>query len=405
MNLTGKKVVVTGKIAGESRATASQKLMEAGAIVQTSLSKQTELLITGAKVGKQKVDKALARGIPIIKWEAVWQDEECASCPVASSYDEDVADAVESLRPVRQIAPMLAKQSKHLPSSAAWWHEVKWDGYRCIATVRDGKVSMQSRSGSSDYTDQYPNVAGALAHLPDCVIDGELVVLNDQGHSSFEAMGNGSGSLIVFDLLEHGDQDVRHLPLEARRTLLEQHYVGHAITDDACVHLSPVFTDGDELLAYVREHGLEGIVSKRRDSAYREGSRSGSWLKTKVRLEQEFVVLGWIPGENGNAGGLGALVLGYHDGDELVYAGKVGTGWTWEEGLRLLGELGGLTERIQNLPTDVPKKLAREVVMWVKPELVVQVQFQRWTKDGILWHPSYKGQRTDKRAGDVVRES
>ena len=400
MNVDGKKVVVTGTIAGESRATAEQKLMQAGALVQPRVTKETDLLVTGAKVGQTKIKAAEKNGARIVAWETVWGD----------GSDEEAGDAKASPAPrpaaSRQIAPMLAKGGE-LPKGEAWFHEVKWDGYRCVATVRGGAVTMQSRSGASEYAEQFPQVAAALAQLPDCVLDGELVVLDGNGHSSFEAMGSGSGDFIVFDLLEREGEDLRPRPLDVRRAALERllEQDTSMVVSDFPVHLSPRFEDGRELLAYVRKHGLEGIVSKRRDSAYREGSRSGEWVKVKVRLEQEFVVMGWIPGENGNAGGLGALVLGYHEAGELVYAGKVGTGWTWEEGLRLMGELGGMTARIQNLPTDVPTSVARDVVMWVEARVVVQVQFQRWTKDGVLWHPSYKGQRRDKTAAEVVRES
>ena len=405
MNVAGQNVVVTGKIAGESRASAEQKLREAGASVQSSVTSSTDLLVTGAKVGKTKIDKAEALGVKVVSWESLQGDP-----PVMA----DGAFTAPARKPKalseRQIGPMLAKAGE-LPKGEGWQFEIKWDGYRCVATVRGGGVAMQSRSGKSDYAEQFPAIAAALAGLPDCVIDGELVVLDDNGHSSIESLGNGGAAnarFILFDALELDGEDLRPLPLHERRERLEAFLnlkaVG-TVKRRRALALSPAWDDGEKLLAYVAERGLEGVVAKRLQSFYREGSRAGEWVKTKVRNEQEFVVVGWLPGKGQLEGQVGGLLLAVHNEDgELVYVGRTGVGGTDEE--RAAFEANDMpAERKQLLAIDGIKKAEQKDVTWVEPTLVIQVAFQNWTKDGRLWHPVMTGVRRDKDARDVVRET
>lgn len=393
INVTGKNVVVTGVIAGESRVTAENKLRAAGAKVASSVTKTTDLLICGAKVGASKTTKAKDLGAQIVSWDDVSWDGDGdgeAGAPVA---------APGKLLPI-QVGPMLAKKEEHVPTGDEWLHEIKWDGYRCVATVKDGRVAMQSRSGLSDYVDQFPAIACDLATLPDCTIDGEIVVLDREG-GSFAAVSRSSaaGQFIAFDLLALDGDDLRRQPLTTRRAMLEGVVSGHQ-----SVGVSPAFDDGEQLLAYCVENGLEGVVSKRRTSTYKEGARDGSWLKIKCRLDQEFVVVGYTEGEGQRAATFGALVLAAHDGEgDLVLVGKANVAEPVEH--------AALFAALKSLPVgEVPpgaspeqaRKAANEGTTWVAPEIVVQVEFQKWTDDGRLWHPSYKGQRHDKPAAQVT---
>lgn len=390
MNLSGLNVVVTGIIPGHSRVTAEAALREAGARVQSSVTGTTDLLIAGAKVGASKTRKAEQHGVRVVTWEQAFAPDEGGTRDLAPAETAD-ADAP----PVRQVGPMLAKNDA-VPRGPGWLYEIKWDGYRCVATVRGGKVTMQSRSGVSDYATRFPEVAAELAGLPDCVVDGEIVVLDEQGRSFFSAIGNGGvGSLVVFDLLELDGEDLRGKPLEARRGGL-----GRLVEGCERIALSPAWDEPDALLDHVVAAGLEGIVAKRRGSTYLEGSRAGDWIKHKVRLVQEFAAVGYKPGEGARDGMAGSLLLAWYDSDAETwqYVGRVGT-----------GQRNDFWQAAADRPTadrpaiDGPLCPTGDVV-WIEP-FTIQVEFQKWTPDGVLWHPSVVGARTDKAPTDVRLEA
>lgn len=213
--VAGRRVVVTGKIAGESRETAETKLREAGAIVQGSVGKNTDLLITGAAVGASKMKKAYDLGVMAIPWEQAF-----GTNPVIGV----MPPPREPAPAVRVWAPMLAKAGTLPEDGEKWLYEVKWDGYRGIATVKGGSVMIQSRSGKSDLTAQFPEVANELAMLDDCVLDGELVAIDAAGESTFETLHRNQGTsatrYIVFDVLEVKGSRVTGMTLTARRELL-----------------------------------------------------------------------------------------------------------------------------------------------------------------------------------------
>jgi ATP-dependent DNA ligase len=317
MDVNGMSVVVTGRIEGETRQSAEAKLRAAGAHAQSSVARDTQLLVTGAAVGQTKLNAARKHGARIASWEEVTLGGEAGG--------EPSGPLVTNTAVHRQIAPMLCKHADALPGGEGWLYEVKWDGYRCLARVGEGgraqhgfrEVELQSRSGKRL---DFPEIEEALAELDlDCLLDGEIVVLDSEGRSSFHALSNARGSgatFIAFDVLETMGTDIRGFPLEARREALAE-----IVGDDpqSRVRISPAFEDGETLLALARERGLEGIVAKRLGSRYEEGTRGPSWLKLKVRREQEFVVVGWTPGKNGNTGHLGALVLAVNGEPGLVY--------------------------------------------------------------------------------------
>lgn len=292
------------------------------------------------------------------------------------------------------VRPMMAKVGE-LPAGDGWQYEIKWDGFRCVATVKDGVVTMQSRSAKTELSDRFPNVARDLATLPDCVIDGEVVVFDEDGFTfGIPAADGRAGSLVAFDVLEDDGESVRHLPLRERRQILKR------LLHDApeSLGVSPAFDDGEQLLGWCAERGLEGIVAKRTESRYAEGTRRGEWLKIKLRVEQEFVVCGWTDGKNGRTGRIGGLVLGYWDDGVLRYAGRTGSRDDHESLLRERLVAGDCP-----LTAGVPGE--ERGAHWVEPTEVVQVAFQRWTDDGRLWHPIFQRMRDDKDAADVVRET
>jgi len=394
MNVSGMYVVVTGAIAGESRSTAEARLRDAGALVQSAVNGSTDLLVTGERVGATKIRKAEQLGVQVVPWAQVWN---------GGGSPENRGPAPVARAAARTVAPMLAKAGD-LPAGEGWLFEVKWDGYRCIATIGGGLVTLQSRSGKSDYTGQFPRIVEALADLPDCVLDGELVDLSTQG-GSFEGLVNGGGtSYVVFDVLETGTggwSDCRVWPLEARRELLHE-----LVLENGPVAISPAFEDGQELLAYADEHGLEGIVAKQKRSRYMEGTRTEAWLKIKLRRRQEFVIVGWKPGEGARVGMIGSVLLAYYaGGGRFVSCGRCGTGGTDDSWNALQARLEPAAAVRELVDTgDAPHAELRDVV-WVRPTVVYEVAFQRWTEDGRLWHPSLVGPRYDKGPLDVRKEA
>ncbi len=305
--------------------------------------------------------------------------------------------------PSRRYQPMLATLADALPHGADWLFEPKWDGYRALAYQREGEVELRSRR-DNDLTERFAEVARAIpraVRTPSCVLDGEVCAVDADGRSSFSLMQQGRGRLVyfVFDVLEIESEPVLGRPLTERRELLAGLLDGRSRT----VHLSAVFDDGDALLEAARAQGLEGVMAKRASSAY-EQRRSRSWLKVKVRPEQEFVVAGYTRGQ-GRRTRLGSLVLAVQDRGGLRWVGNVGTGFTEQTLDDLLERLRPL-ERQDSPLVEIPKmpRVRKADVVWVEPELVVQVDFAEWTHDGHLRAPSFLGFRDDKRPEDVRRE-
>jgi bifunctional non-homologous end joining protein LigD len=316
-------------------------------------------------------------------------------------------DAAPTARKPRKYRPMLATLTDSVPKGDGWLHEIKWDGYRIIATVSGGEPELRSRK-DQDYTRRFENVSKELVKAlktPDCVVDGEVCALDEEGRPSFSAMQQAkSGTPIVyylFDLLEVDGEPIVDLPLEERRKRLEK------LLDkrNKTARFSESFDDGEALLAAANAQGLEGIMSKRLGSLYLPGKRSRDWLKIKGHGRQEFVIAGYTRGQGRRERTLGSLVLGAYEGKELVYAGNVGTGFNDQEIDRLLAKLKPL-ERDTPPFENVPKmpRVRKGDVTWVEPKLVAEVEFVEWTHDGRLRAPSYQGLREDKAATEVHRE-
>jgi bifunctional non-homologous end joining protein LigD len=309
----------------------------------------------------------------------------------------------------RTPALQLATLVDVAPGGEQWLHEMKFDGYRIAAELSDERARLVSRNGK-DWTAHFPEVARDVERLPakSAVLDGEVAVVLNDGTTSFQALqnaldGSGGGTLayFVFDLLYLEGHDLTGAALADRKDALGQ-LLKAGGPDLGSVRFSDhVAGDGDAFFKSACALGLEGIISKRKDARYESG-RSKSWLKVKCLKRQEFVIGGYTDPE-GSRVGIGALLLGVHDAEgALVFAGKVGTGFT----SKLLTDL---QRRLQPLarPTS-PFGRARipgvTRAHWVEPKLVAEIRFTEWTSDGRLRHPSFQGLREDKKPSDVVRE-
>jgi bifunctional non-homologous end joining protein LigD len=302
-------------------------------------------------------------------------------------------------------APMLATLDTRIPSGDAWTHEVKFDGFRALAYVRGGECTLVSRNGN-DLNGRFPEVAKAIVKAvksPNAVVDGEICRIDPTGRTSFSELQQGSGPLVyyAFDLLELDGLPRIELPLHERKELLRG-LLDRRVTS---VGFSDDFDDGAALFEVAKERGLEGVISKRVESAYQQGKRSRDWLKIKTENNEEFVVTGYTRGSGRRAGTFGSLVLAVNEGSELRYVGNVGTGFDDAEISKLLKLLAPLHR--DSSPFAVPPRLPKVRkgdVQWVEPQLVAQVRFGEWTHDRHLRHPSYLGIREDKSAAEVTEE-
>jgi len=306
---------------------------------------------------------------------------------------------------------MMATSAKTLPIGGDWTYEVKWDGYRAQA-IKDGStVSLASRN-LKNITRQYPAVAAAAAGIDaqTALLDGEIVVLDAGGRPSFQALHHAdfSGRSIVyyaFDLLHLNGRDLTRTPLDERRAALARVVAGSDV-----LLSDPLPGTAAEISRAVRDLGLEGVVAKRRRSAYIPGRRSDSWVKVRFAPHQEFVVGGYKP----NAANFDSLLVGYYDKTKLLAAGKVRSGFTPHLRAEVFEKLEGLeTSRcpFANLPSTRSGHWGEGItademktLIWVKPRQVIEVAFAEWTRDGSLRHASFLGVRDDKRARDVHRE-
>ncbi|MFP4623771.1 MAG: DNA ligase D [Gemmatimonadota bacterium] len=303
----------------------------------------------------------------------------------------------------------LARLVGEAPDGDEWVHELKFDGYRILARIEDGEVRLLSRNGK-DWTDRFPAVAGSLRELScdSAVVDGEVVVLDAQGRSRFQLLQNSlSGSragepiFYAFDLLHLDGYDLTGAPLLDRKAQLRP--LAATAARQMVRYSDHVRGNGPAFFAQACMMGVEGIISKRADARYRPG-RGRDWLKVKCTARQELVIVGYTE-PSGSRVGIGALLLGVHDNQgRLVYAGKVGTGFT-DRTLRDLEKRLAPMERKTAPVEDPPSGYKARGVHWVTPSLVAEVEFTEWTGDGKVRHPSFQGLREDKDPEAVVRET
>lgn len=309
--------------------------------------------------------------------------------------------------PFYMIQPQLAKLAKEPPEGDDWLFELKYDGYRIIAFIEANNVRLITRNGY-DYSIRFSDVAGSLASLSKgrpMVLDGEIVVTDKEGRSDFSALQsflkNPKGKnlvYIIFDLLALDGVDLRKRPLTDRKEMLQRLLAG---APKNLYYSRHVRGKGKESFAAANEAGMEGIVAKRADSIYSEG-RSGDWIKIKCDRRQEFVIGGYTISDK-RLEGVSSLLLGVYEGENLVYAGRAGTGISESE-------MRFLEERFKSIVRDTspfllpPRPRPDERIIWLEPLLVAEIKFAEWTQDNLLRQASYKGLRMDKEPRSIRRE-
>ena len=314
------------------------------------------------------------------------------------------------MRKAAFVEPMLLQQTTELPDGPDWLHELKLDGYRAVAFKSEGRVHLRSRN-DHDFTSRCSGVTQALSALPDeTVIDGEVVAVDGAGRPSFQLLQNhGPTAQIfyyVFDLLMIAGKDVTGETLVSRRALLEEKVL--PLLSDPIRYSPELPGSVADLVQSVKAQGLEGLIAKRRDSRYESGERSGAWRKMRVNQSQEFVIGGYTVG----GATFDALILGYYDGKDLIYAARTRNGFTPKLRFDLIKGFRRLETRdcpFANLPESKNGRWGEGLTAskmascrWLKPVLVAQIQFVEWTPDNHLRHSRFVGMREDQEPGSVV---
>ena len=318
------------------------------------------------------------------------------------------------MRKAAFISPMLLLRTERLREGPEWRYELKHDGYRAIAFKSRGKLYLRSRN-DKDFSDRYPEILKGLAKLPDeTVIDGEVVAFDENGRPSFNALQNSASSdldlaFYVYDLMVLEGKDLMAESFDARRALLERKVlprlkepVRYSATIDAAL---------PDLIRSVEAAGLEGLVAKKRQSRYEPGLRSGAWQKMRINQGQEFVIGGYTIGGTT----FDALVFGYYDGKDLLYAARTRNGFTPASRATLLRKMRPLETTncpFTNLPESKSGRWGQGLTAekmkdcrWVKPILVGQFEFLEWTGENHLRHSRFIALREDKNPTEVVREN
>ena len=331
--------------------------------------------------------------------DRMWQSKKQNPVPrLRRSQD----DALPKFQP-----PQLATLTDSIPQGKDWVHEIKFDGYRGQAYIQNGKVTIYTRTGL-DWTHKFKSIADKLATLPikNAVLDGEIVAVDEKGLSSFKALQNNlkarRDSALkddVFELRYLNGKDLKKLPLLERKKPLQTLLKAKSLKNKI-FYSEHVAKNDEKFLKQLCGMEMEGVISKRADAPYKHG-RGTAWLKTKCHKRQEFVIGGFTYPIHTERG-IGALLIGYYENEEFIYAGRVGTGFDNATSLDLRKKLDKLlTEKsgFKSVTTD-----GRRGAKWVKPTLVCEVEFSEWTEDGHLRHPSFQGLREDKPADSIMRD-
>lgn len=306
------------------------------------------------------------------------------------------------------VSPQLATLVKEAPTGSEWLHELKFDGYRLLCHVERGHVRLWTRN-QKDWTEKFPGIVKALKSLKvqSAILDAEVVAMDSSGRSSFQMLQQaihktaGKGLVLeVFDVIYFEGFSLKRTPLVERKRVLEE-LISTAGGDRVLRYSDHVEGNGTKFLKQACDFGLEGIVSKLANSLY-ESTRSHSWQKIKCLKRQEFVIAGYTLSDKGLP--FSSLVLGVYEKGKLIYAGRVGTGFS----NKLRAELKKTLDRIKR-PTKpfevIPKDPDLRRAVWTEPKLVGEVAFAEWTNENIIRHPSFQGMREDKKATEVIREN
>ena len=391
-----------------------EKLNGAWKLVRTNLrGKQKQWLLIKREdefATDLEADDLVGKAAPKVKKTTARKAASSAKRRTATKASDQWTQRALSIEGARKgdypagFSPQLASSREIAPAGDDWLHEIKWDGYRMMADLVDGKVKLRSR-GKLDWTETFPEVARAVEALPvgDARLDGELVVIDKEGHSDFSALqraidGTSKQPLryVVFDLPGIAGVDLSQAALIERKRLLKDLLGKRA---GVIAYSEHVLGHGKEVFEASGKRGLEGIVSKRVDSAYGQ-SRTQAWAKVKHEDTEEFVVVGYTA-PKGSRSGFGSLLMAKPESGHLRYVGRVGTGFddaTLKSLQTVLSKLQDKRASVE-LPKHVP--FSASSVHWVKPVLVAEVAFRGWAKEGLLRQASFKRLREDKRMRDL----
>jgi bifunctional non-homologous end joining protein LigD len=325
----------------------------------------------------------------------------------------DILKKARSKKFSSTLKPMLATLVNKPFDADGWLYEVKWDGYRALAFMNKGKIELRSRNDKSFNEKFYPLIPALQKWNINAVVDGEIVVVNEKGISDFGALQNwrseadGDLCFYAFDILWMDGKDLTSLPLTNRKEILES-----VLTIGDPIRISRSFQEsGPGFFDAAKQLGLEGVIAKRADSLYHPGERTRDWLKIKANKRQE-VVIGGFTKNDGSGKPFSSLLVGVFENKELVYTGKIGTGFNVKMQKELLEKFRPLVISRSpfsyvpdiNKPSRFRPDPPHATATWLKPTLVCEVSFTEMTSDGVMRHPSFEGMRSDKDAKDVVQE-
>jgi bifunctional non-homologous end joining protein LigD len=312
------------------------------------------------------------------------------------------------------IKPMECVSVSRLPEGKQWVYEVKFDGYRAVAVKKGSDVILYSRR-EKVLNQQFPHIVAGLRGLPPgTVVDGEIVAFDDAGRPTFNLLqdlrsDSSKVCYYVFDLLCWRNRDTTGLRFRERRALVDA--IAGDIRDPRIKISEYLRVSAADMLGAIREQRLEGVVGKRTDSVYEPGKRTGVWIKHRINLGQEFVIGGYTPGPHG----LDSIIVGFYRGKELIYVARIRNGFIPASRRTVFGKLGPFVTSkcpFVNLPETGRSRWGEPLdadkmkkCVWVRPELVAQIEFQEWTEQEHLRHARFAGLRDDKEPRNIVKES
>ena len=321
---------------------------------------------------------------------------------IVKSDDEFKMEKQENKKitpPFKTCSVQLATLSENVPTGKDWVFEIKYDGYRMLSFIENGKVKMLSRN-NVDYTNKFKNISSILKEFEAfCVLDGEIVMFDENGRTDFGLLQNSIKAkkdeffYVVFDLLSINGEDLRSLPLIKRKEKLER----LLFKADEHIIYSPHVEDGKASFDFAKKNNLEGIVAKKINSKYL-GKRTDDWLKIKCYMRQEFVIVGYTTTEKNEL--ISALLLGYYKNKKLKFIGKVGTGFSELDKKELHKKFKSHKRKTSPLKEEIKEKN----VTWLKPKFIAEIQYAELTKEGLLRQPSFIGLRVDKKPNEITLE-